>query len=251
MKLNLEGKSALVTGAGRGIGRAICKELVSEGCKVFAVSRSEEYLESLRKETPEIHTFSIDLTKKYAEYDTLQHFGIIPDILINNLGSTLGITDPLCAWSDWNRVWEVDMKSTVEFTRRILPIMQERKWGRIINISSVSGVENNGPVTHCAIKSAMIAYSRCMGRIYAKDGIVISCVLPGPIQSTYWDEKIKEDPKHVERYKQERCPSGEFGKPEDIAGIVAYLCSDRAKYCQGTVIPVDGGLSKNFFRLDY
>jgi 3-oxoacyl-[acyl-carrier protein] reductase len=253
MDFGIKGKTALITGSGRGIGRSIAINLAKEGCNIVAISRSENNLITLLDELPGKNNLIIskDLTEDGCEKQIikyLEELEKVPDILINNLGDTLGILDPLCDWEDWNRVWTVDMKSTIEFSRLIIPYMQKKQWGRIVNISSLAGLENQGPVTHCTIKSAMIAYSRCMGRIYAKDGIVISCVNPGAImtENGHWDKVMKERPEHGKKYL-ENIPYGKFGEPEDIGTIVTMLCSQQAKFCQGSIIPVDGGQSKHFF----
>ena len=253
MNFGLKGKNVLVTGASRGIGKSICKNLINEGCNVLAVSKTQSHLDELKKELGEnLYTYCIDLTDIGSEYKVLSESGFASegvDILINNLGDTLGIKDPLCSWNSWNKVWTVDMKSTIEFTRLIIPYMERMKWGRIVNISSLAGLENQGPVTHCTIKSAIAAYTRCMGRIYAKDGIVISCVHPGAVitEDGHWSKVMQEDPEHGKNYLKTNCPLGKFGEPDDIGTIVTMLCSQQAKFCQGTIMPVDGGQSKHFF----
>ncbi len=130
-----------------------------------------------------------------------------PDILVNNLGSTLDITDPLCPLSDWRRVYRMNFEITVEMSSIVIPIMELKKWGRIVNISSTAAMENNGPITYCSMKAALNAYSRSMGRVLAKKGIVMSALMPGAVftKGGFWDTVMKERPEHAEKYLAERC----------------------------------------------
>jgi 3-oxoacyl-[acyl-carrier protein] reductase len=126
--------------------------------------------------------------------------------------------------------------------------MLEKKWGRIVHIASTASVENNGPITYCTAKAALAAYSRSFGRVLAPEGIVMSAVLPGAVltEGGHWETAQKERPEHVEKYLAERLPLREFGTPEHISGIVAFLCSDQAGFFQGSVVPVDGGQIRGF-----
>jgi 3-oxoacyl-[acyl-carrier protein] reductase len=110
-------------------------------------------------------------------------------------------------------------------------------------------MENNGPVTYCAMKAAVIAYTHSLGRVLAKTGIVVSTVLPGAVytEGGFWDQAMAERPDHVEKYLADRCPAGRFGTVEDIGYMVAFLASELADFCQGAVVPVDGGQSRHYF----
>ncbi len=256
MDFGIEGKKALVTGSGRGIGRSIAINLAKEGVKVALVSRTEEPLEKVFKEIGGKKAGHCLITEDFSKEESTekvfkklkQCFGL-PDILVNNLGDTLGITDPLCSITDWRRIWRIDVEVMIELSKLLIPEMQKNKWGRIVNISSTAGMANYGPVTHCTVKAAMTAYSRSMGRIFAKDGIVISCVMPGAVltEGGHWEKALKERPEHAEKYLEQYCPLGKFGEPDDIGTIVTMLCSQQAKFCQGTIMPVDGGQSRHFF----
>ena len=246
----------MVTGTGKGIGYSVAKVLADEGALVSVVSRNKENvsdLVALMGGAEKGHYGIIkDLEEENAPreiYNDLQkEFGNI-NILVNNLGSTLDITDPFCPLEDWRRVYRVNFEVAVEMNNLMLPFMLEQKAGRIVNICSTASMENNGPVTYCSMKAAFAAYSRSMGRVLAKDGVVMTGVLPGAVitEGGFWETALRERPEHAERYLKERCPAGKFGNPEDIAYMVAFLCSELAEFCQGAIVPVDGGQSRHYF----
>ncbi|TAL19566.1 SDR family oxidoreductase [Patescibacteria group bacterium] len=256
MDLGLKGKRALVTGAGRGIGRAIALALSREGAKVAVFSRNDADVSSLLAAMGGAaaghYGGPFDLMAPGAPErlaETLNaRFGL-PDILVHNVGGTLEVTDPFCSLVDWRRVFRFNFEIAVELDQIFIPAMRERRWGRVVHVGSTSSMENNGPITYCAAKAALVAYSRSMGRVLAKDGVVMSAVLPGAVftEGGYWDEALRERPEHVQKYLADRCPLGRFGRPEDIAAMVVFLCSELAEFCQGSIVPVDGGQSRHFF----
>ena len=137
----------------------------------------------------------------------------------------------------------------VELNGLILPGMQKRKWGRVCHISSISAMENHGPVPYCAMKAALTAYTRSMGGVVAPDGVVMTAVLPGAVftEGGYWDTTLKERPEHVAKYLSERQRIGRFGRPEEIGDYVAYLCSEIASFNTGSIVPIDGGQGRGYF----
>jgi 3-oxoacyl-[acyl-carrier protein] reductase len=193
-----------------------------------------------------------DLTPEHAPSEFIsqlfENFGE-PDIVVHNLGDTMDIKDPLCSIEDWRRVWRTNIEVSLEMNLQLLPPMQRKKAGRIINICSTASFENNGPVTYCTAKAALASYTHCMGRVLAKDGVVMSGLIVGAIftDGGFWEQSMKTRPAHVEEYLRTRCPLGEFGRPQQIANMAVFLASDRASFCQGALIPVDGGQSRHFF----
>ena len=257
MELGIEGKNALVTGAGRGIGRAIAKSLAKEGAKVAVFSRTESDIVSLVEEmggTGCGHFGQpLDLEAEGSPHMLMTMLGEADfgpvDIAVHNLGGTLEIRDAFCSLDDWRRVFRINFEVAVELNLFLLPYMREQGWGRVVHIASTASVENNGPITYCAAKAALAAYSRSFGRVLAPDGVVMSAVLPGAVftEGGAWDIAMKERPEAVATYKAERLPLREFGTPEHISGIVAFLCSEQADFFQGAIVPADGGQIRGYF----
>lgn len=256
MDLGIKGKKAVVTGAGRGIGESIAFNLAQEGAKVAVISRTEsdlkQLIEKMGGKEKGHYMIVCDLTEENKPKEIFEelkeNFGL-PDILVNNLGSTLNITNPFCSIEDWRRIYRINFEVAVEFNNLFIPSMTEKKWGRIVNIASTAGMENNGPITYCTMKAALTGYTRSLGRVLAKTGIVVSAIMPGAIltKGGYWDIALKERSEHAEKYLKERCPTRNFGEPDDIGTMTIVLCSNQAKFCQGSIFPVDGGQSRHFF----
>lgn len=257
MELGLKGKRALVTGSSRGLGRAICQGLAQEGAHVAACARTgqqlTELMESMGGTDAGHRAIPINLLEEGApnrllELLELQGFGS-PDIVVHNLGGTQGISDPFCSIEAWREVLRFNLEIAVELNRVLIPPMMARKWGRVVHISSIAGMENQGPVTYCTAKAALTAYTRSMGGVVAPDGVVVSAVLPGAVytEDGYWDQASAERPDHVRKFLTERQRIGRFGRPEEIADYVTYLCSERASFNTGSIVPIDGGQGRGYF----
>ncbi|MCG3175101.1 MAG: 3-oxoacyl-[acyl-carrier-protein] reductase FabG [Candidatus Omnitrophica bacterium] len=256
MDLGIKGKRALVTGAGRGIGRAVAAALAREGAHVAAVARTLPDIESLLKELKagggSHYGEALDLMPEGAAAALARRlpekFGPV-DIVVHNVGGTLDITDPYCPLSDWRKVWRHNVEIALELNEVLLPSMRQRKWGRVVHVASIAAAENQGPVTYCTAKAALTAYTRSMGRVVAADGIAMSAVLPGAIytEGGYWDKASKERPEHVRKYLSERMAIGRFGTLDEIRDAVCFLCSQNASFCVGSILPVDGGQGRTFF----
>lgn len=252
MELGIEGKIALVTGAGRGIGKSVCEVLSREGANVVGVSRTASDLEELLLRKSVSQFYSLDLVASDGVrvlLDSLEKDGLWPDIVVHNMGGNLGISDPLCSIEEWRSVMRFNVEIPIELNRALLPKMQEKKWGRICHISSISGLENQGPPPYCAAKAALIAYTRSVGRFFAQDNIVLTTLLPGPIlaKGNYWDTTSKERPDHLKRFLEERVALKRLGNPEEASELVAFLCSKLSSFCIGSAFLADGGQGKVFF----
>lgn len=253
MDLNIKGKRALITGASGGLGKAITESLILEGVEVCIVARNlskmEEYLSKYKNSN---HlALGYDLMEENAPTnmikEVLEKFGV-PDIIIHNVGGTLDISDPFCSITDWRKVYRFNLEIALEINQILLPKLQEKKWGRVVHISSIASLENQGPITYCSIKAALTAYTRSVGRIVSADGVSVSAVLPGAVftEGGYWDYTSKNRPEHVEKYLNERMAIKRFGTLDEISKIVTFLSSDHAGFVVGSAFVVDGGQGKSF-----
>jgi 3-oxoacyl-[acyl-carrier protein] reductase len=245
--MNLEGKVAVVTGGSRGIGRAICIRLASMGALVYInyVSRSpaaEETRGIIREAGGKAEIICFDV----AESDAVQNaFKTIiadagsVDILVNNAGITRDGLMARMKESDWDEVMNTNLKGAFLCAKAASKTMMKKKWGRIINISSVSGVAGNpGQVNYSAAKAGLIGLTKSMAREYASRNITVNSVAPGYIETEmtdYLDEKAQD------RLKRE-IPLGTLGKTEDVAGAVAYLASGDGRYITGQTLHINGGM---------
>lgn len=256
MELGIRGKRALVTGGGRGIGRAIALALANEGVHVAVAARTQVDIEKTVREMGGTNSGHFGISTDLTENDGPRKLvGILHEkfgelsIVVHNLGGTLNIKDPFCSVEDWRRVYRINFEVAVELNTLLVPAMQKRNWGRVVHISSIAAMENQGPVTYCSMKAALTAYTRSFGGVVAPDGVVVSAVLPGAVftEKGYWDLASQRDPKHVEKFLTERQRIGRFGEPEEIGNYVAFLCSELASFNTGSIIPIDGGQGRGYF----
>ena len=262
MDLGLTGKKVLITGGSQGIGQAISIELAKEGAHVALSSRKQEAVDetlSLLDGGRDKHFGIVSDITQDGETDKLyntvkENFGDI-DILINNVGHTLNVTDPYCSTEDWRAVMRINFEIAVEMSNFCLPHMKKNDWGRIINITSCAGLENSGPITFSASKAALTAYTRSMGRVLATEhnNVVMTALSPGIVltKGGHWEEVLKTRPEHAEKYIKERAPLGRFGETSEISPIVAMLCSEQASFCHGGIFPVDAGQSKHYMYFNF
>jgi 3-oxoacyl-[acyl-carrier protein] reductase len=243
--LAIAGKCALVTGASMGIGRAIAVALAKEGVKLAVVARRRDLLEQLQKETGKLAIIeqdflAADAPQRIADA-ALAALGHV-DILVNNAGGSRRFTLE-SSEAQWEEAVTLNFTRHRQLAHRLLPQMIEHKWGRVINITGKSEPEGlNGAF---AAKAAVHSWSKGLSREVGRHGITVNCVPPGRIIS----EQILRNypPEFRERESREDIPVGEYGQPEDIANLVCFLASPRARYITGTVIPVDGGLRRYQF----
>ncbi len=272
MAAELNGKNALVTGASRGIGRAIARELAALGARVALVARSSELLASLAKEINdknsggaiyksfdiENETFSIDLAK------WLKAEGFSVDVLINNAGIYSTDYIPLehaDGWevldpsqdAQWKRTMTVNLDAPYILTKIFAPAMIERKWGRIINISSISGQKAEAyGAAYSASKFGLIGVTQSLALELARHCITVNSVCPGWVETDMAQEQINDpewcrlndiNPEDSLDIARLSVPQMRLIQPDEVAGLVGYLCSDRAKGITGQAINICGGLS--------
>jgi 3-oxoacyl-[acyl-carrier protein] reductase len=252
--LGINGKTALVTGAGRGLGAAISRSLAKEGVKLIICSRTKSELELLKNELshPQNHKLiDLDLSKDLEIFqliDFIKNSGSSIDILINNVGGTLNVNDPFQSIEDFRSVMQLNLDVAVTLNSFILPRMQEQKWGRVCHISSISALENQGPPAYCASKAALNAYIRSIGRYVAKDNVVVTGVMPGAVftRNGYWDSATVNRSDHVKKFLNERMAIGRFGREEEISDLVAFMVSEQASFLVGSILLADGGQGRTF-----
>lgn len=259
MDMGIENKVALVTGGCSGIGKAIAVSLAKEGARVIVTSRKQEKVDATLQQLKAYGSghqgLAVDVCAdgqaKMVVNKILNEEGCI-DIVVNNVGDTLGILDPLCPLEDWGRLFKLIMGVAIEINNLVIPRMKEKKWGRIVNITAGASMENSGPVPYCALKAAYTAYTRSLARVLALEqtGIVMSAVLPGVVitEEGHWSEVLKERPEHADKYLEERTVLKRFGQPNEISPMVTLLCSEQASFCVGSVIPVEGGQARHYFQ---
>lgn len=245
--MSLEGKVAVVTGGSRGIGRAICIRLASMGALVYInyVSRSsaaEETQRLIQEAGGRAEIIGFDVAKSSAVQDAIKKIideaGSV-DILVNNAGITRDGLMARMKESDWDEVMNTNLKGSFLCAKAASRAMMKKKWGRIVNISSVSGVAGNpGQVNYSAAKAGLIGLTKSMAREYASRNITVNSVAPGYIETEMTDLL---DEKTQEQIKRE-IPLGTFGRTEDVAGAVAYLASEDGRYITGQTLHVNGGM---------
>jgi 3-oxoacyl-[acyl-carrier protein] reductase len=242
----LTDKVALVTGASRGLGKAIAIALAQEGASIAAVARSEdalkETLEALRALGVAAEPYALDVSKE-AEVDaTIEkiaaRFGHI-DVLVNNAGVTRdGLLMRMKA-DDWDAVINTNLKGAFHLTKPVARLMVKQRAGRIINISSVIGLMGNaGQANYAASKAGLIGFSKSVAREFASRNITCNVVCPGFIE-TDMTKGLSED---LRTKLLEKIPLARLGQPEDVAGVVAFLASPAANYITGQILTVDGGM---------
>ncbi|MEM6334718.1 MAG: 3-oxoacyl-[acyl-carrier-protein] reductase [Planctomycetota bacterium] len=242
-----EQRIAVVTGASRGIGKAIALQLAKQGRHVVAVARNEDLLAAL---VDEIKAAGGSAEHKTADVgdqasieamieSTASDHGRL-DILVNNAGITRDMLLLRLSDAEWDDVIQTNLRSVFVATRAALRPMMRKKWGRIINVSSVSAlVGNAGQSNYAAAKAGVIAFTKSVAKEMGGKNVTANAVCPGFIETDMTDvlpEAIKENVKKITAL-------GRFGKPDDIAHAVAYIASEGAGYVTGQVLTVDGGMT--------
>ncbi len=240
-----EGRSAVITGAARGIGLAVAQRLSAGGAKVALWDLDEKALTAAAgalKDAAAVQTCVLDITEEAAVAralaETTAQLGA-PDILVNNAG----ITGPNAkTWdyslADWQRVLDVDLTAVFLCCRAVVPGMLERGYGRIVNVASVAGKEGNpNAPAYSTAKAGVIGLTKSLGKETAGSGVTVNCVTPAAVETEIFKQMTQA---HID-YMLSKIPMGRFGQVEEVAALIAWLASEDCSFSTGAVFDISGG----------
>lgn len=254
MDLNLRGRTAIVTGGSKGIGAAIARELAGEGCNLHLAARSEADLAKLRDELRAKHNVRVEIhaldLAKSADVATLATAAADAEILINNAGAIPAGTIETVDEQTWRQAWDLKVFGYINLCRAMYAEMKKRGRGTMINVIGAAGERQDFKyVAGSAGNASLMAFTRAVGSDSTKDKIRVVAINPGYIVTERMVNVLRkrmteagENPDLWES-KMANMPWGRGGRPDEIAGMAAFLASDRASYISGTVITIDGGWS--------
>jgi len=246
--LSLEGRVALVTGASRGIGRAVALELARRGAKVTvnyntSSKAAEEVVAMIESEGGDAEAFLADVSNfnlaQGLVKSTIETFGGL-DILVNNAGITRDMLIMMMSEEDWDVVQNTNLKSSFNCSKAAVRHMMRKRYGRIINITSVAGqMGNPGQTNYSASKAGQIGFTKALAREVASRNITVNAIAAGYIDTDIW----RSVPEEAQQAALSIIPLARKGLPEEIAYAVAFLASDQAAYITGQIVGVDGGMA--------
>jgi 3-oxoacyl-[acyl-carrier protein] reductase len=257
LDLELSEKIAIVTGSTKGLGFAIARALVEEGCRVTICARGEEglaeavsTLRTIPGGTERVLAVQADLATDKGVADvilrTVDTFGGL-DILVNNVGLAKGSDIVQTTDAEWQEAFDQTLFPAVRASRMAVPQMRKRGGGSIVMIASIWGRESGGRMTYNAVKAAEISLAKAMAQQLAKDHIRVNSIAPGSIRfpGGSWDKRVRDDPDGMAEFVRRELPFGRFGRPDEVGAVVAFLVSSRASWISGASIPVDGCQSRS------
>ena len=233
-------KTALVTGASRGIGKAIAEKLKADNYKVLGTATSDSGVDTLNSNGIEGHLLDLNSKDSIENFwSKLESDNKTISVLVNNAGITRDNIILRMSDEEWSDIMNVHLYGTFQLSKRALKMMLKNKWGRIINISSASAsIGNRGQSNYAAAKAGVEAFTKSLAKEVGKRDITINAVAPGFISTD-----MTENNKGVNAdYLAKEIPLGRFGKPEEVASLISFMCSDGASYITGQTIHINGGL---------
>jgi 3-oxoacyl-[acyl-carrier protein] reductase len=264
MDLGLKGRACVVTGASSGIGRETALQLCAEGANVVLVARGEDRLMKVRSEADAIGVETggratclfLDVTAEDAGQRMLERaeekFGSL-DVLVNNAGAAKWRDLDDVPDEDWRAQYELNVMAPLRAMRTAIPPMVERGWGRVVNVCSTAGKRPSAAMAEYSVaKAAELSLSRLFADRYAKTGVLVNAVAPGPVEAEMWmepggllDQSMEltgaENREEALQTAGSKRPIGRLAQPEEIASTIVFLCSERASYVAGAAWSVDGG----------
>jgi 3-oxoacyl-[acyl-carrier protein] reductase len=236
MELGIAGRVAVVTGGGRGIGAAVVQRLQAEGARVLDASRAT----------------GVDVTAPDAAQRVAEAAGAEVDILVNNAGTTDVKGLDQLEDADWQAQWDLHVMAPMRLMKALAPGMAERGWGRIVNVCSSAGKRpSQTNPAYSVTKAAQLSLSRTFADLYAAQGVLVNAVAPGPVASPLWmaDGGLADQSARARGISREaaldvqrsKVPLGRFAEPEEVADVIAFLCSERASTVAGAAWSADGG----------
>lgn len=246
-KFDLKGRVALITGGSKGLGKAMARGLAEAGANIFICSRHEEELKHAQADIQKdlnarVEWIATDMTDRKAVRalaDTVMHRMGRVDILINNAGSNCPQPIDEIRDEDWDRLMELNLNSVMILTRALVPQMKQRRWGRIIHISSILGLGGKeGRNAYCATKTALVGFAKATALDLGSFNITVNCIAPGPFLTDLPMSILTDAQK---KQFADRTALGRWGQPDELAGPALLLASEAGSYITGTVLLVDGG----------
>jgi 3-oxoacyl-[acyl-carrier protein] reductase len=254
MDLGLTDRVCVVTGASRGIGRALCEQLAREGAQVVMVARDEDRLaaaaDAIGAEWIAADVTAPDAAQRIVDC-AAEQLGRL-DVLVNNAGTSFARSPDQLTDEDWNGQWDLHVMASMRLMRAAAPRMADAGWGRIVNVCSSAGKRpSTTNVAYAVTKSAQLSLSRAWADLWADKGVLVNAVAPGPVASELWmapggladqNAEAKGISREEALAQQEaKVPLGRFARPEEIAGVCLFLCSEPASTVTGAAWSADGG----------
>ena len=249
MNLGLKDKVVVVTGASRGIGRAIAHGFADEGARLSICGRTQDTLQNVTAEltTKGAHVFAkptdVTDTGQVEAFisETVDTYGKI-DVVVNNVGGSRWTPLEDISDTEWHEILDLNLVSAARVNRCVIPEMKKQGGGAILMITSIYGREGGGHITYNAAKAAEISMTKSLARELAPDNIRVNSVAPGSIlfPGGGWARRIAADPEAMEAFVKSDMPLGRFGKPEEVANVAVFLASERASLVTGACVNVDG-----------